>query len=255
MTGPLAGKTALITGSSRGIGKGIALELARQGADIAVNYARDAAGAAATVAEIKALGVRAAAFQADVTQRDDIFAMVADIGADLSPPDIIVSNSVEPVVKPLLDTSAAEWQRAMDITCSACLYLAQAAAPSMIAKGEGWLIGVTSLGAQRVITDYALMGVPKAALEHLLRYLAAELRPKGIRVNAVAPGAVQTAAMEAVRGKDLAAERMDMFRQAAPARRTALPEDIGHLVAFLCSPQADVIVGQTLTIDGGMSLY
>jgi len=254
-TRPLSGKTALVTGSSRGIGQGIALELARQGADIAVNYARDAAGAAETVAQAQALGVQAAAFQGDVTSRSGIHDLVARVDQSLGGPDIVVSNAVEPIVKPLMDVTEDEWRRAMDITCSAFLFLGQAAAPAMQRRGGGWLIGVSSLGAERVITDYALMGVPKAALEHLMRYMAAELRPLGIRVNGVAPGAVKTAAMRAVRGDDLAEERMAMFRATAPARQTALPPDIGRLVAFLCSPEADLIVGQTLVIDGGMSLY
>jgi enoyl-[acyl-carrier protein] reductase III len=252
---PLVGKTALITGASRGIGQGIAIELARLGADVAVNYARDERGAAETVAAIRSLGCRAEAFQCDVTSRDDLFAMIARIDATLGGPDIVVSNSVEPVTKPLIEVSAAEWTRAMDITCSALLYLAQASSPIMRRRGAGWLIGVTSLGARRVLTDYALMGVPKAALEHLMRYLAAELRPQGIRVNSVSPGAVKTAAMRAVRGDELAEQRMEMFRATAPARQTAMPSDIGKLVGFLCSPEADLVVGQTLVIDGGMSLY
>lgn len=251
----LAGKTALVTGASRGIGQGIAIELARLGADIAVNYARDAAGAAETVAAARALGVKAEAFQCDVTAHGDLLAMIQTIDATLGGPDIVVSNSVEPITKPLMEVSPAEWTRAMDITCSAFLYLAQASAPIMRRRGAGWLIGVSSLGAQRVLTDYALMGVPKAALEHLIHYLAAELRPQGIRVNAIAPGAVKTAAMRAVRGDALAEERMEMFRAAAPARQTAMPSDIGKLVGFLCSPEADLVVGQTLVIDGGMSLY
>lgn len=254
-TRPLAGKTALITGASRGIGQGIAIELARLGADVAVNYARDAAGAAETATAARALGVQAEVFQCDVTSRDDLFEMVGRIETILGGPDIVVSNSVEPITKPLMDVTPAEWNRAMDVTCSAFLYLAQAAAPIMRRRGAGWLIGVTSLGAQRVLTDYALMGVPKAALEHLMRYMAAELRPQGIRVNAVAPGAVKTAAMRAVRGDDLAEERMAMFRATAPARQTAMPADIGRLVGLLCSPEADLVVGQTLVIDGGMSLY
>ena len=181
--------------------------------------------------------------------------MIADIDVTLGGPDIVVSNSVEPVTKPLMEVGAAEWTRAMDITCSALLYLAQASSPIMRRRGAGWLIGVTSLGAHRVLTDYALMGVPKAALEHLMRYLAAELRPQGIRVNSVSPGAVKTAAMRAVRGDELAEQRMELFRATAPARRTAMASDIGKLVGFLCSPEADLVVGQTLVIDGGMSLY
>ncbi|MBD0416873.1 SDR family oxidoreductase [Oryzicola mucosus] len=252
---PLVGKTALVTGASRGIGQGIAIELARLGADIAVNYARDENGAVETADAARELGVRAEIFRCDVTIRDELFAMIAKIDDKLGGPDIVVSNSVEPVTKPLMEVSAGEWTRAMDITCSAFLYLAQAASPIMRRRGAGWLIGVTSLGAHRVLTDYALMGVPKAALEHLLRYVAAELRPQGIRVNAVAPGAVKTAAMRAVRGDELAEQRMNMFRATAPARQTAMPADIGKLVGFLCSPEADLIVAQSLVIDGGMSLY
>ncbi len=252
---PLAGKTALVTGASRGIGQGIAIELARQGASVAVNFAKDATGAFETVAAVQALGRRAEAFQCDVASRDGIFEMVRKVEQVLGGPDIVISNSVEPLTKPLLEVTKTEWDRAMDVTCSAFLYLGQAAAPVMRQRGAGWLVGVTSLGAHRVLTDYALLGVPKAALEHLMRYMAAELRPQGIRVNAVSPGAVNTAAMRAVRGADVAEERMAMFRAAAPARQTAMPEDIGRLVAFLCSPEADLIVGQTLVIDGGMSLY
>lgn len=252
---PLAGKTALVTGASRGIGQGIAIELARQGAAVAVNYARDATGAAETVAAARDLGVKAEAFQGDVASHADVFELVRRVDETLGGPDIVVSNAVEPVTKPLMEVTQAEWHRAMEITCSAFLYLGQAAAPIMRRRGAGWLIGVTSIGAHRVLADYALLGVPKAALEHLMRYMAAELRPQGIRVNAVSPGAVNTAAMRAVRGAALAEERMAMFRATAPARRTAMPSDIGRLVAFLCSPEADLVVGQALVIDGGMGLY
>lgn len=251
----LAGKTVLVTGASRGIGQGIALELARCGADVAVNYARDEAGATQTVEQARALNVKAQAFQCDVTDRAALFRMVQSVDESLGGPDIVVSNSVEVITKPLMEVSASEWTRAMDITCSAFLYLGQAATPIMQRRGAGWMIAVTSIGASRVLTDYALLGVPKAALEHLMHYMAAELRPLGIRVNAVAPGAVKTAAMRAVRGDELAEQRMAMFRATAPARQTAMPSDIGRLVAFLCSPEADLVVGQTLAIDGGMSLY
>lgn len=252
---PLEGKTALVTGASRGIGQGVALALAGQGANVVVNYARDVGGAAQTVEAIQALGAKGMSLQCDVSSRADILGMIRQVDDVFGGPDIVVSGAVEIVTKPLMEVSQDEWLRAMDITCSAFLHLAQAAAPIMRRRGAGWLIAITSQGAQRVLNDYALMGVPKAALEHLMRYMAAELRPDGIRVNAVSPGPVYTSAMRAVRGEALAKERIEMFKAMAPARQTAEPSDVGGLVAFLCSPQADLIVGQALSIDGGMGLY
>ena len=163
--------------------------------------------------------------------------------------DLVVSNAASGVIRPALEVTAKHWDWTLDINARAFLLLAQRATPHLEARGGGSMVAISSLGAGRTLPNYILVGTSKAALEALVRYLAVELAPK-IRVNAVSGGVVETDALDAFPNRDA------MLRAGAanPVGRLVSPEDIAGAVAFLCSPDADMIRGQTLVVDGGFSL-
>jgi len=248
----LAGKVALITGSSRGIGRAIALELARRGAEIVVHYLRKKNAAAAVTAEIEALGRRAIAIKANLTEADQIDRLFNQIEAEFGRCDILVGNAASGTPQNILDITDKHWDWTMDVNARAVLRCVQRAAPLMEKNGWGRVVNITSPGSTRVLPHYAVIGVSKAALEALTRYLAVELAPKGIIVNAVSPGLVNTDAITA-----FPVDLQQVFEYAAhraPAGRLVTPQDVAGAVAFLCSNEAAMIVGQTLLIDGGYNL-
>lgn len=248
----LHGRVALITGSSRGIGRSIALELAARGADIVVNYVRKRSAAEEVVASIEAQGRRAIAIKANVGNAAHIEAMFDRVRAEFGRCDILVGNVASGVVRPITEVEDKHWDWTLDINARSILRCAQQAVPLMEARGWGRIIGITSFGSTRVFSEYGVIGVSKAAIEALIRYLAVELAPKGVVVNAVSPGIVATDALQYFpidvrRTLTAAAER-------TPARRVTTPEDVAHVVAFLCSDDAAMIVGQTIVVDGGWSI-
>jgi enoyl-[acyl-carrier protein] reductase III len=251
MAEPLAGRCALVTGASRGIGRAIALKLARDGADVVVSYFRHPALAEETVAAITALGRRATALRADLGEPDDIARLCRAAGAFLGGIDILVCNVAFGVLRPALALEVKHWQRTLDTMGRSLLLLAQAALPWMEGRGDGRIISLTSLGSHRVIPSYAAVGAAKAVLDTLTRYLAVELAPKGIIVNAVAGGVVDT---DALRALPEAATLLEAARQRTPLGRVGRPEDIADVVALLCRPEARWIVGQVIVADGGYSL-
>ncbi|MBV8079286.1 MAG: SDR family oxidoreductase [Actinobacteria bacterium] len=233
-----------ITGGSRGIGRAIALRFARDGADrIAIGYLRNDAAAEATADELRALG-------ADVTLvRGNVSAdRVAEEVAALGPLDVLVHNAATGVVRAALDTEDKHWDWTMTANARALLSLARAAAPQMHPGSS--IVAISSLGSHRVLENYVLIGTSKAALESLVRYLAVELAPRGIRVNAVSAGVVETGALEHFPNR----EEMLKTGAANPAGKLVTPEDVAGAVAFLCSPDAEMVRGQTLVVDGGFSL-
>jgi enoyl-[acyl-carrier protein] reductase III len=248
----LHGRVALITGSSRGIGRSIALELAARGADIVVNYVRKRSAAEEVVASIEAQGRRAIAIKANVGNAAHIEAMFDRVRAEFGRCDILVGNVASGVVRPITEVEDKHWDWTLDINARSILRCAQQAVPLMEARGWGRIIGITSFGSTRVFSEYGVIGVSKAAIEALIRYLAVELAPKGVVVNAVSPGIVATDALQYFpidvrRTLTAAAER-------TPARRVTTPEDVARVVAFLCSDDAAMIVGQTIVVDGGWSI-
>lgn len=251
MMGPLQGRIALITGGSRGIGRATALKLASWGADVAINYLRHRAAAAAAVEAVAACGVRVHAVRGNVGDPDDVRRMVASTVEALGGVDIVVSNAALGVLRPALELKPKHWQRTLDVMGRAFLLLAQAAVPHMEQRGGGDLIAISSLGSTHVIPYYAAAGVAKGILETLTRYLAVELAPRNVRVNAVSGGVVETEALRHFPNRE---EMLSDGRARSPLQRPGQPEDIANVVALLCLPEAAWIRGQVVIADGGYSL-
>ena len=233
-----------VTGGSRGIGRAIALRFARDGASrIAIGYLRNDRAAEETAEELRALGAEPVLVRGNVTSE-----RVLDEVAALGPLDVLVHNAATGVIRPALETEDKHWDWTLNANARALLQLARVAAPQMPAGSS--IIGISSLGAQRVLENYVLVGTSKAALESLVRYLGVELSAKGIRVNAVSGGVVETGALEHFPNR----EAMLAAGAANPVGRLVEPDDIAGAVAFLCSADAEMIRGQTLVVDGGFSL-
>lgn len=247
----LSGKTAVITGSGRGIGRAIALELAARGVNVAVNYFRHKAQAEQTAAEVEAAGARSVVVKAHVGEIEGVQRLVQAAAEAFGGVDIFVGNAASGVLKPVVSQKLKEWDWALNINARSILFGAQAAIPYMQRNGWGRIIGITSFGSRRVLPEYSVVGVSKAAIETLIRYLAVELAPQGIICNAISPGVVETEALDFFPSKD--AILSEGLRR-TPAGRFVTPEEVAKLVAWLCTDDATMIVGQTLVIDGGYEL-
>jgi enoyl-[acyl-carrier protein] reductase III len=246
---PLAGKTALVTGASRGIGAAIARKLSQSGCDVIVNYYNSHAEAEALCAEFRALGRRALAVRASVGIPDSVDEMFTEVGKHFERLDIVVSNAASGVLKPALDMSLKHWRWCMETNALALNLLAQRAVPMM---GDGGrLIAITSLGSLRAMPNYAFIGASKAALEALVRALAQELGPRGIRVNAVSAGVVETDALAYFPNRE---ELIASFKARTPAGPVLTPQDVAGAVYLLCLPEAAMINGHTLFVDGGFAI-
>jgi len=243
-------QVAVVTGASRGIGRAIALRLAAAGADVVVNYFLNREAAEKTAAEIRTHGVRAHLVQADMKDPGQIRKLFAEVEAHFGGLDILVSSAASGVFRPVSDLTAKHWDWMMNTHPRAFLLCAQAAAPLMRGR-RGRIVSVSSIGSQRAIPSYAGMGASKGALEALTRYLAVEYAPLGIAVNCVSGGAVSTESWQQLPEVEAVIEGI---RQKTPAGRIVSPEDIAAAVVFLCSPEAEMIRGQVLVVDGGFSL-
>lgn len=246
-------KVALVTGSGRGIGRAIALHLARQGADVIVNFFRNRPPAEETAEQIRALGRHALVVKADVGEGEGIETLFAEVEKKFGALDILVCNAASGYNRPVMEQKLKGWDWTMNINARAALFCAQRAVPLMQKRGGGFIVNLSSPGSTRVMPEYVLVGASKAALEALTRYLAVELAPHKIVVNAVSPGIVATEALRhfaVIRESDV----LNRSVQAIPAGRLVTPEDVAELVAFLCSPKAEMIRGQTIVLDGGMTL-
>jgi enoyl-[acyl-carrier protein] reductase III len=246
---PLTGKVALVTGGSRGIGRAISLELARQGADVIINYARSAQEARATADEIRALGVRCLPLRANLAEPSRIQEMFQRVEKEFGRLDILVNNAASGVQRGALDLELKHWDWTLDINTRAPWLCAKEAARLMPSGGH--IVNITSLGSHLVLSNYLAVGVSKAGLEALTRYLAVELAPQGIVVNAVAGGVVDTDALSHFPNRE---EMIGDSLRRTPAGRLVTPEDMARVVAFLCSDGAEMIRGQVLVVDGGISL-
>ncbi len=246
----LKGQFALVTGGSRGIGRAIALALASAGANVAINYLRQAKRANDTASEISSRGVQSLAIRANVADMDDMERMFQQIKDEFGRIDILVSNAASGVLRPAMELTPRHWQWTMDINAGTLLPLVQRCVAMMPPSG-GKVIAVSSLGAVRAIPNYTAVGASKAALESLVRHLSLELAPRGINVNAVSAGIVDTEALKHFPNRE------EMIRQTAartPAGRLTEPEDVADTVLFLVSPLSRMIHGQTLVVDGGYSI-
>lgn len=248
---PLLGKTALITGGGRGIGKGIALALAVQGCNVAINYVRNRNEAQTCVEELQALGVRSVALKAHVGDEAAAQRLVQECVQQLGAVDILVCNAASGVLRPIVELNTNAWDWTMGINARSVLVLAQAVLPHMRDQRWGRVLTISSIGSRRVYPNYASVGVSKAALEALTRYLATENAAWGVICNAICPGIVLTGALDHFPDKD---RMIEHALETTPAGRLCTPEDVGALAAFLCSDAAAFIVGQTIEIDGGYGL-
>jgi enoyl-[acyl-carrier protein] reductase III len=249
MPGDLAGKIALDTGASRGIGRAIAHKLASAGCDVADNYYNSADEAEALCAEIRAMGRRACALQASVGLPDSVDDMFAELTRHFDRLDIVVSNAASGVLKPAMEMTLKHWRWCLETNALALNLLAQRAVPLMPAGGR--IIALSSLGASRAMPDYGFIGASKAALESLVRTLAQELGPRNIRVNTVSAGVVDTDALRYFPNRD---ELLANFAHRTPAGPTLTPQDVAGAVYLLCLPEAAMVTGHTLVVDGGFCI-
>jgi enoyl-[acyl-carrier protein] reductase III len=253
MTTPrYAGRIALVTGAGRGIGRAIALRLATEGADLVVDFFRNRQPAEETAEAVRALGRRALVVRANVGDLRAMEALFQAVRQEYGALDFLISNAASGYNRPALEQTVKGWDWTMNINARSLLFAAQQAVPLMQGRG-GRMVAISSPGAGRVLPEYVVVGASKAALEALVRYLSVELSPHGIVVNAVSPGVVPT---EALQHFALTRDGAIFERLAArtPAGRLVSPEDVAGVVAFLCSPEAEMIRGQVLAVDGGASL-
>lgn len=243
----LAGKVALITGAGRNIGRAIALHLARDGASIAVNGRADRAAVDGVVGEINALGGQAVGVMGDVAVPADAARIVAEAAAALGGIDILVSNAGLRRQTPFLQMSWEEWQEIRGVALDGAFLLAKAAIPHMIARGGGSVIAISGISTHVGTPNRCHVSAAKAGLEGLMRALAVELAPQGIRCNCVAPGAVDTA-----RGASAGPLPRNNASDRIPMGRPASTDEIASVVRMLAGPEGGYVTGQTIHVNGGV---
>ena len=247
----LSGKKALVTGGTRGIGKAIALTLARGGADVAVNYLRQRGPAEETLRDIEANGVRGLLAKGNVADQEGIDNIFDRIREEFGGLDILVSNAASGILKSFAELTPRHFWWTMGINAGSLLPIAQRAIPLMLERGGGHIVAVSSLGATRAIPNYTAVGASKAALESIVRHLAIEMAGKNINVNTVSAGVVDTDALKHFPNRE---DLLKTGLERTPAGRLTEPEDVAAVVKFLCSDDASMIHGQTIVVDGGYSI-
>jgi len=250
---PFLNKTVLITGSGRGIGRAIALYFAKNGADVVVNFFRNRGPAEDTAAEIEKIGRHTLLVKADVGDLNDIQRLFDEVDIKFGGLDIFIHNAASGYNRAAMQQKPKGWDWTMNINARALLFCAQRCTPLMEKRGGGYIVSITSAGSNRVLPDYVVVGSSKAALEALTRYLAVELSPRNIIVNAVSPGIVDT---DALQHFDIMNDTNLIERAIAstPAGRLVMAEEVAGLVGFLCTPAASMIRGQVIVMDGGYTL-
>ena len=247
MSGSLAGRRALVTGSGTGIGLGIARELAREGAAVAIHYAHSAEGAQALCMEIAASGGRAAVFAGDLSDTAECRRIVDEAAAELGGLDILVNNSGVTKTRDPLALTEPEYAELFDVNVRAAYFCAQRAVPHLEQRG-GAIVNVSSIHGGAGFPGHAAYAATKGALNAFTRALAIDLAPKRIRVNAVAPGLI-----EVPRYFDMPGYSSERTARRVPWGRMGEPADVARVVAFLASDAADYVTGQLLYVDGGIN--
>lgn len=245
----LAGKVAFISGGSRGIGKATALKLASAGCDVAILYYNSHEEAEAVCEEIRGMGRKSLAVQADVSTPKTVEEAFDEFKKEFDRVDILISNAALGVLRPAMEMGLKHFRRCMETNALALNTLAQNAVPMM---GEGGsIVGLTSLGSERAIPNYTFIGASKAALEALARGLAQELGPKGIRVNCVSAGVVDTDALKHFPNRE---HLLEEYSQRTPLGPTLTPPQVADAIYLLCLPEAAMVTGHTLFVDGGYAI-
>jgi enoyl-[acyl-carrier protein] reductase III len=250
----LTGQVALVTGGSRGIGRACAMRLAEAGADVVVNYVTSHVAAMEVADAIDGMGRRAYVVKADVSEEDDVRSMLGFVRDEIGRLDVIVSNAATGGFRPLLSASAAHFEAAMRTNTLALLYLVQAAMPLLErSEGRAKVVAISSHGSHMALPWYGLIGGSKAALESIARHLTLEVGDRGVNVNIVKAGLVETDSTRRIPHSDVMfAHRTD---KTMIGKRVLTAEDVANVVLFLASPLSDLIQGQTLTVDGGVAIH
>jgi enoyl-[acyl-carrier protein] reductase III len=245
----LAGKLSVVTGGTKGIGRAIAVRLAARGSDVVVNYFRSRSAADETVAELQALGVRALAVRGNIGNKDFHPKLFDEIHANFGKVDILVSNAALGLFANVMEIDQRAWDLSLHTNAEAMLFCAQKAVPMMPTGGK--IVALSSLGSIRYIPGYSAIGISKAAIETLTRYLAYELAPRSINVNAVSGGFIDTDARKSFPNYD---EMLREVVRRTPFGRVGTPDEVADVAVFLCTDAARWITGQVVIVDGGYTL-
>ncbi|MHA2620331.1 MAG: SDR family oxidoreductase [bacterium JZ-2024 1] len=245
-----SGKKALVTGGSRGVGRAIAEELARRGCDVAINYLRNMEAAEETARTVRSYGSDCILLRKNLYKVENIKAMFEEYDRQWESLDFFVSNAALGVLRGVSDFPEKGWELAMDVNAKAYLFGAAEAAKRM-KNGKGKIVGISSIGSHFVLPGYVAIGASKAAIEAITRYLAYELAPRNIYVNAVSGGPVLTDALRSFPNYE---QIVKFTEERSPFKRLGTPQEIAKVVAWLLSDESDWVLGQTIVVDGGLSL-
>lgn len=243
-------RVALVTGGSGGIGRAIALMMARQGADVIIHYLRNRRGAEAVAEEVSRLGRRAVTVGGNLTEEETYQHLAETVGQQFGRLDFLVSNAATGVIRPMEELTYRHFRWVTDVNTWATLRLVQVLLPYMKGR-DGRVVAITSDGGTRAVPDYTVVGIAKGGLEALVRHLVVDLGPLGITVNAVCPGIVETKGIETWPERE---HLLEKNRRYTPNGRAVQPDDVAGVVALLCSPLAAMVQGQTVKVDGGYHL-
>jgi glucose 1-dehydrogenase len=253
VAGRLAGKTALVTGSSKGIGRGIALRLAQEGADVAINYNTDPKGAGEALEEVRAAGRRGASIQANLGSVAEVRRLIEDAVREMGQLDILVNNAGIERHAPFWEVSEQDFDRVLDVNLKGVFFATQAFVQYLRQAGRrGRVINISSVHEELPFPNFAAYCASKGGLRMLARTLAVELGPLGITINNIAPGAIETPINTALLNNE---QKLKALLSQIPLGRLGQPADVAALAAFLASDEASYVTGATFTVDGGLTWF